>query len=113
MKLLVYSQKREIAVLSEAASKWALHVVKENGYRRTVHSLSHVLQVGDVIFVEKLANTNNTYRLQQIPKVEGAIVAMEPHTGRVLAMVGGFSLQYLSLIVQHKLIVRLVLHLSP
>ncbi|WP_273788926.1 penicillin-binding protein 1A [Bartonella sp. ML70XJBT] len=85
------SKKREIAVLSEANSKWALHVVKENGYRRTVQSLSHVLQVGDVIFVEKLPNTNNTYRLQQIPKVEGAIVAMEPHTGRVLAMVGGFS----------------------
>ncbi|WP_375701923.1 penicillin-binding protein 1A [Bartonella sp. AA89HNZF] len=87
----ILSQKREIAVLSEADSKWALHVVKENGYRKTVQNLSHVLQVGDVIFVEKLSNTNNTYRLQQIPKVEGAIVAMEPHTGRVLAMVGGFS----------------------
>ncbi|WP_142416740.1 penicillin-binding protein 1A [Bartonella massiliensis] len=85
------SKKREIATLSEADSKWALHVVKENGYRRTVQSLSHVLNVGDVIFVEKLSNTNNIYRLQQIPKVEGAIVAMEPHTGRVLAMVGGFS----------------------
>ncbi|MDD9332426.1 MAG: penicillin-binding transpeptidase domain-containing protein, partial [Bartonella sp.] len=47
--------------------------------------------VGDVIFVEKISNSNNTYRLQQIPKIEGAIVAMEPHTGRVLAMVGGFS----------------------
>ncbi|WP_375610353.1 MULTISPECIES: penicillin-binding protein 1A [unclassified Bartonella] len=87
----ILSPKREIAVLSEADSKWALHVVKENGYRKTVQNLSHVLQVGDVIFVEKLSNTNNTYRLQQIPKVEGAIVAMEPHTGRVLAMVGGFS----------------------
>ncbi|WP_375665552.1 penicillin-binding protein 1A [Bartonella sp. TT121SHDZB] len=87
----ILSPKREIAVLSEADSKWALHVVKENGYPKTVQNLSHVLQVGDVIFVEKLSNTNNTYRLQQIPKVEGAIVAMEPHTGRVLAMVGGFS----------------------
>ncbi|WP_375677433.1 penicillin-binding protein 1A [Bartonella sp. AS69XJJH] len=87
----ILSEKRELAVLSEADSKWALHVVKENGYRKTVQSLSHVLQVGDVVFVEKLSNTNNTYRLQQIPKVEGAIVAMEPHTGRVLAMVGGFS----------------------
>ncbi|KEC55111.1 1A family penicillin-binding protein [Bartonella koehlerae C-29] len=85
------STKREIAVLSEADSKWALHIVKENGYRKTVQNLSHVLQVGDVVFVEKVSNTDNAYRLQQIPKVEGAIVAMEPHTGRVLAMVGGFS----------------------
>ncbi|WP_161510761.1 penicillin-binding protein 1A [Bartonella quintana] len=85
------STKREVAVLSEADSKWALHIVKENGHRRTVQDLSHVLQVGDVIFVEKTSNTDNIYRLQQIPKVEGAIVAMEPHTGRVLAMMGGFS----------------------
>jgi len=31
------------------------------------------------------------YRLRQIPEVGGAIVAMDPHTGRVLAMVGGWS----------------------
>lgn len=85
------SKKRETAILSENDSKWALNVVKDNGHRRVVHNLSQVLQVGDVIFVEKIPNTNNTYRLQQIPKVGGAIVAMEPETGRVLAMVGGFS----------------------
>ncbi|MCZ2158783.1 penicillin-binding protein 1A [Bartonella sp. 220] len=85
------STKRETAILSETDSKWALNVIKENGTRKTVRDLSHVLKVGDVIFVEKTSNTGNIYRLQQIPKVEGAIVAMEPHTGRVLAMVGGFS----------------------
>ncbi|EJF75896.1 penicillin-binding protein 1A [Bartonella alsatica] len=85
------SKKRETAILSEVDSKWALNVVKENGHRRVVQNLSHVLQIGDVIFVEKIPNTNNIYRLQQIPKVEGAVIAMEPHTGRVLAMVGGFS----------------------
>ena len=31
------------------------------------------------------------FRLRQIPEVGGAIVAMDPHTGRVLAMVGGWS----------------------
>ncbi|WP_019218639.1 penicillin-binding protein 1A [Bartonella florencae] len=85
------TKKREIAVLSEADSKWAFNIIKENGHRKVVQNLSQVLQVGDVIFVEKVPSTNNIYRLQQIPKVEGAVVAMEPHTGRVLAMVGGFS----------------------
>ena len=33
----------------------------------------------------------NTFSLRQIPNIDGAIVAMDPHTGRVLAMVGGFS----------------------
>ena len=31
------------------------------------------------------------YRLRQIPEVSGACIAMDPYTGRVLAMVGGFS----------------------
>ncbi|WP_442894707.1 penicillin-binding protein 1A [Bartonella sp. CB169] len=85
------SKKRETAILSEDDSKWALNVVDKNGYRRVVPNLTHLLRVGDVIFVEKVSATDRTYRLQQIPKVEGALVAMEPHTGRVLAMMGGFS----------------------
>jgi penicillin-binding protein 1A len=31
------------------------------------------------------------YRLRQLPEVSGAMVAMDPLTGRVVAMVGGFS----------------------
>ncbi|WP_336279296.1 penicillin-binding protein 1A [Bartonella sp. CB175] len=85
------SKKQEIAVLSEEDSKWALNTIDKNGYRRTVQDLSHILRVGDVIFVKKISNTNKIYSLQQIPKIEGAIIAMDPHTGRVLAMVGGFS----------------------
>jgi penicillin-binding protein 1A len=49
------------------------------------------LQVGDVIYVEPMDGRPGQFRLRQIPDVSGAIVAMDPHTGRVLAMVGGFS----------------------
>lgn len=45
--------------------------------------------LGDVVFAEPI--TGDRYRLRQIPEVSGAIVAMEPYTGRVKAMVGGFS----------------------
>ena len=31
------------------------------------------------------------YRLRQIPEISGAMIAMDPHTGRVFSMVGGFS----------------------
>jgi penicillin-binding protein 1A len=31
------------------------------------------------------------YTLRQVPQIQGALVAMDPHTGRVLAMVGGYS----------------------
>ncbi|MCP4386276.1 MAG: penicillin-binding protein 1A [Hyphomicrobiales bacterium] len=49
-------------------------------------------KVGDVIYVSKVEGSESgAYALEQVPQIEGAIVAMDPHTGRVLAMVGGFS----------------------
>jgi len=58
-----------------------------------------VLHPGDLIAVEPVAKSDDgkeqygpeTYALRQLPKVEGALVAIDPHTGRVLAMQGGFS----------------------
>ncbi|KAB2870369.1 MAG: penicillin-binding protein 1A, partial [Bauldia sp.] len=49
------------------------------------------LKVGDVVYVEKTDGPAGEYALRQVPEIEGALVAMDPHTGRVLAMVGGFS----------------------
>ena len=53
--------------------------------------VSQVLEAGDVIYVEPVAGKDGQFRLRQVPEVSGAIVAMDPQTGRVLAMVGGFS----------------------
>ena len=53
--------------------------------------VSQVLDVGDVVYVEPMEGRDGQYRLRQIPEVSGAMVAMDPQTGRVLAMVGGFS----------------------
>ena len=47
--------------------------------------------VGDVVYVSKRVGERPSFELQQVPEIEGALVAMDPHTGRVLAMVGGFS----------------------
>jgi penicillin-binding protein 1A len=49
-----------------------------------------VLKIGDMIYVEPIDKAGN-YGLRQVPEVNGAIVVMDPHTGRVLAMSGGFS----------------------
>ena len=53
--------------------------------------VNQVLNVGDVIYVEPLNAEQNTFRMRQVPEISGAIVVMDPWTGRVLAMVGGFS----------------------
>ena len=46
------------------------------------------LKRGDLIFVEP---TNGQFALKQVPAVNGALVVIEPQSGRVLAMVGGYS----------------------
>ena len=53
-----------------------------------------MLAKGDVVPVEGLADApRGTYALRQLPEIQGAIVAMDPHTGRVHAMVGGYSFE--------------------
>jgi penicillin-binding protein 1A len=59
-------------------------------------AVSQVLSPGDVIYADPLLSKDGTpvegqYRLRQLPEVSGAMVVMDPWTGRVLAMVGGFS----------------------
>jgi penicillin-binding protein 1A len=50
----------------------------------------NVLKIGDVVYVEPTDKKRN-FGLRQVPEVNGGIVAMDPHTGRVLALSGGFS----------------------
>ena len=84
---------RRIGSIALADMKWALKV-RIGDDRRTAKTVSGVLNPGDVVLVEPLGEDKDTttqFRLRQKPKISGAIVAMDPHTGRVLAMAGGFS----------------------
>ncbi|MFZ0601440.1 MAG: penicillin-binding protein 1A [Roseiarcus sp.] len=61
------------------------------GARWTGRGLKNLVKPGDVFYVEPIGGHDGEYRLRQIPEVSGACIAMDPFTGRVLAMVGGFS----------------------
>ena len=50
---------------------------------------NEILKEGDIIYVKKIKD--NKFSLKQIPKINGGIVVMDPYTGRVLALSGGFS----------------------
>ena len=53
-----------------------------------------ILQLGDAIYVRALLNENNEFErwtLRQISEVQGAFMAMDVNTGRVLAIQGGFD----------------------
>tara|TARA_B100000963_G_scaffold361168_1_gene395225 strand:- start:1354 stop:3756 length:2403 start_codon:yes stop_codon:yes gene_type:complete len=51
-------------------------------------SVNSVHKVGDIIFIKK---ENNIWKLKQYPKVNGGIVVLDPFSGNVLALVGGFN----------------------
>ncbi len=75
---------------------WARRRTAE-GRGPPVNAATDVLQVGDIIAVEPLVEEGKViegrYALRQVPEISGALVAMDPHTGRVLAMSGGWSYQ--------------------
>ena len=80
--------------------KWARAWQKEQRRGPPVRHPKQVLKKGDVVLVEKVKvdakgnpYANSTYGLRQMPELEGSIVALDPHTGRILAMTGGYSFE--------------------
>lgn len=97
-----------------AELKWARRSKGGEFTGPPVQKASDALSTADVVLVEKLPPqpakapakakdgkpakqaaeappATDLYALRQVPEVQGALVAMDPHTGRVLAMAGGFS----------------------
>ena len=66
-------------------------VINRDGMAWTGKSPRTAFSIGDVVYVEPLDKAPGQYRLRQVPDISGALMAMDPNTGRVFAMVGGFS----------------------
>ena len=75
-KIEIETKDSKKGIISQKDITW---IKKSNNY----------LKLGDIIYVKK--NKNNYFDIKQIPAVNGSIVVMDPYTGRVLAMSGGFS----------------------
>ena len=55
----------------------------------TKKELSELFKIGDIVYVENI--DKNNFALRQLPEINGGIVVMDPFTGRVVALSGGFS----------------------
>ena len=89
----------KLASLYLADSAWA-RPVRGNGLGPSPRKMTEIVQPGDVVMVEPLPGTpaqgkaparSERLALRQIPQVQGALVSLDPATGRVLAMSGGWS----------------------
>ena len=77
---------------------WARPTLEEQKVGARPNQPGDVLAVGDVVLVEPVSQDSEgkdyeagTYGLRQIPEVNGGLIALDPHTGRILAMSGGYS----------------------
>jgi penicillin-binding protein 1A len=97
----------EMGVLHLAGLAWARPVVP-GGFGPTPSRMSNVVRPGDVVMVKPEAAPQGTpanapasapagaptpLALMQIPEAQGALVSLDPRTGRVLALVGGWSFE--------------------
>ncbi|MBT6828912.1 MAG: penicillin-binding protein 1A, partial [Rhodospirillaceae bacterium] len=77
-----------------AQLKWARATLEDQKRGDRITHPADVLVVGDVVLVEAVPASEEApagFALRQIPDVSGALVALDPHTGRVLALSGGFD----------------------
>ncbi len=84
-----------------AAMKWARKHIAASSLGPKITKPSDVLRIGDIIFVANVNKVrglkafkgqgNKFYSLEQLPKAQAALVALDVHTGAVRAMVGGFE----------------------
>ena len=70
----------EKGIIQKTNLKWAI--------KKTIYDS---FRINDIVFVNK--NLKGKWELKQYPKVNGAIVALDPHNGKVKALVGGFSFE--------------------
>jgi penicillin-binding protein 1A len=94
---------KETGVIPMSELTWARPWLPDQEVGAEVKKPSDVLSIGDVVLVEPVSESepdeqgsttsypDGTYALRQIPNVDGGIVALDPHTGRVLAMSGGYD----------------------
>jgi penicillin-binding protein 1A len=78
--------------------QWARRTIENQRLGPVLRKPADVLHVGDVVAVEAIdapvgARDQYYFTLRQIPNLGGAVVALDPHTGRVLAMSGGWSFE--------------------
>src|SRR3982074_3359268 len=89
------SKERQTGLITLEGVKWAKAAAGSTRFK-TPTAVSQVLSPGDIIYADPLIAKDGTavegqYRLRQLRECSGAMVVMDPWTGRVLAMVGGFS----------------------
>ena len=86
--LAIVKKVNQFNVIIETEKK-IIGEIKFKDISWTKKEFEDLLRIGDVIYVKEI--NKNFYSLEQLPKINGGIVVMDPFTGRILSLSGGFS----------------------
>jgi len=86
---LVFLADGQTLALDLEAVKWAAPYIDENRRGAAPRAVSDVLAAGDVVRVTR--DAEGGWTLSQLPKVQGALIALDPEDGSIQAIAGGFS----------------------
>ena len=85
----IYLQDGQSVPLDLPAVRWAQRYKDESHRGAPPKRVDDVLKTGDVVRLARSAD--GAWRLSQLPKVQGALIALDPNDGAIRAEVGGFS----------------------
>jgi penicillin-binding protein 1A len=86
--LAIVKKLNKFSILIETEDKLE-GIIEYKDILWTKKEFDQILKIGDIIYVKHIKNKK--FSLKQLPKINGGIVVMDPYTGRVLALSGGFS----------------------
>lgn len=94
---IIIQSDLSIAYMDLKSSQWARSALANGKTGKKIKHLQQIINIGDIIIVspqkDKTYNDMPLYQLEQIPNIEGAIVVMNPHNGKIYAMSGGWSFE--------------------
>ena len=96
--LEIGEQRMRVGIEGVTETEAEPHVVPRKDISWLPKNFAQTFEVGDVVHVRRMTEDGSgnfiRWTLRQVPEVQGGFVAMDVHTGRVIAMQGGFSYQH-------------------
>lgn len=96
----LYTTQYGSIILSLENANWARQYKTANLAGDPPQSMTEILNPGDIVYIEPIANQDNSeesqqapidWRLSQVPNLSGALISMEPGNGRIISLVGGYD----------------------
>ena len=88
-EIILENKNKEIFSIELDQNRWLRKFINNNYVGKKVLDFNNVFNINDVILFSN--DADGKYRIEQTPKINGAVIVMDPYSGRVLAMTGGFD----------------------